>query len=1006
MAQEQPTPDNQPDTRVAPGRPRGAGHPLYADAALLLLENGYEPLPIIPRDKRPPMTRWTRVPIVERQVDQWQAEYPAFGVGLRTGRLVGLDIDLLDADLAHQVAALAVKLFGPTLLRVGRWPKRLLLYRCDEPIRKLSLGKVEILGSGQQLVAFGIHPDTGRAYDWPLGDTPLDVPLDDLPVVTEPGLQDYLGRIAPLLPKEAMGTPVRRGAPAGGNLPTRNADGLVHDGRDSWLSSIAFHAVHDTLERGEDLDPDRLSAMVWDRFVTSTDIDRPRKDGARTYRPGDARRKVADKLRLHRQGCLPPRLPPDVPPEYEVPTLSVEEARAELDATLAAACARVLAWWSGDEIGPAPQIGIRATVGLGKSTAARQHIGDLRKALREAGAPDRIVVCTPSHALAEEAAEGWREAGHRTTVLRGYERKVAAKPMCRDLGAVRLAIDAGLDVNSSVCAAEDGRRCRFFAGCPKQRNRREVADADVIVAPYDVLFTGFAVELASIGLIVIDEACWPRAIRHHRDLHVESFTSGPLAGLPSLSRLAQAAMTADLDACRLRAVAAFRANGPGALSKAAVIAAGLTAEDCRTAANLEHRRCREPRLRPGMSAEDRDNAEQVVAANRTAREMIRFWYATSELLLNGSQDSNGRIRLGKPDRATGLQTITISDRLQFHPNLTGKPVLHLDAMLRPKIARTILPDLEVTEIEAAAPHMHVRLVTGGFGKSALCTDPAAAEDEQRRRQRKLADIVDYVRWHALRHSLGRTLVVTYKDCEAAFADIPGVETAHFNAIAGLDVYRDVSLLVVIGRPLPRDSDLPPMAGALFGSEPKGAYERSLAGVRMASGSTTAIRTLRHVNEQAQEIRAAICDDEVLQAIGRGRGVNRTADNPLEVHLLTDVALPIAYECVRAWETEAPDIFQRMLLAGVAVDSPADAVALHPALFGNAEQAKKALDAVFKGNLSYNIYRGISLKSAAYRREGRGRGWQRVWWLPDGEAVDRQRLVDALGPIAGWTVSDS
>ena len=52
---------------------------------------------------------------------------------------------------------------------------------------------------------------------------------------------------------------------------------------------------------------------------------------------------------------------------------------------------------------------------------------------------------------------------------------------------------------------------------------------------------------------------------------------------------------------------------------------------------------------------------------------------------------------------------------------------------------------------------------------------------------------------------GRALVVTYKDCEAAFAGIPGVEVAHFNAIAGLDAYRDVRLLIVIGRPLPRDS---------------------------------------------------------------------------------------------------------------------------------------------------------------------------------------------------------
>ena len=67
-----------------------------------------------------------------------------------------------------------------------------------------------------------------------------------------------------------------------------------------------------------------------------------------------------------------------------------------------------------------------------------------------------------------------------------------------------------------------------------------------------------------------------------------------------------------------------------------------------------------------------------------------------------------------------------------------------------------------------------------------------------------------------------------------------------------------------------------------------------------------------------------------QAVGRGRGVNRTADNPLEVHVLADVALPLVHDQVLAWETVAPDLVQRMLLAGMAVDSPSDAAALHPA----------------------------------------------------------------------------
>jgi hypothetical protein len=70
------------------------------------------------------------------------------------------------------------------------------------------------------------------------------------------------------------------------------------------------------------------------------------------------------------------------------------------------------------------------------------------------------------------------------------------------------------------------------------------------------------------------------------------------------------------------------------------------------------------------------------------------------------------------------------------------------------------------------------------------------------------------------------------------------------------------------------------------------------------------------------MRAAICDDEIIQAIGRGRGINRKAGNPLEVHVLADVALPLAHHAVQRWDDGVPDLMQRMLLDGIAVDSPA------------------------------------------------------------------------------------
>ena len=70
-----------------------------------------------------------------------------------------------------------------------------------------------------------------------------------------------------------------------------------------------------------------------------------------------------------------------------------------------------------------------------------------------------------------------------------------------------------------------------------------------------------------------------------------------------------------------------------------------------------------------------------------------------------------------------------------------------------------------------------------------------------------------------------------------------------------------------------------------------------------------------------------------------------------------------------------------------------------------EQAKKQFQrGLFKGQTSYkDPIREMSLKSAAYRRPGRGRGWQQAWWLDALVSEDQaRRLIEtSIGPLAGW-----
>lgn len=988
--------------RVAARRPEGACTPTFKELALKLLDQGYDPLPIRPGQKRPAVDGWTTVTIDEAQVDDWCQHFGSCGVGLRTGHLVAVDIDILDADLAHQAAEIVTSRLGDTILRVGRWPKRLLLYRTLTHFAKMRVGKIEVLGQGQQFVAFGVHPDTLRSYDWPLGDSPLDLAFDALPLVDAAMIEAVLAELQPIAGPSPSGS--RRSVSGGGQGQTRNAQGLVIDGRDGWLSTIAFHTLHDALNRGDVPDAEILAEIALARFVETTDLSRPRQDGRQGWSQADAARKVRDKLRLYQVGHLPDRNKAAAALEYSPPSLGVDEARRELDFHLGRTMEAMEAWHLQGKVDAAPRIGLRATVGLGKSTAARRHIADLVQRLAVNGLPHRILNFVPSLALADETATAWRALGLKVAVLRGYEalNPITRSPMCGDLVAVRAAAEAGLFIQSSVCFRSQKQHCPMFASCAKQANRHEVQEAQVVVAAYDAMFTGFAGDSQDFALILVDEACWSRSFEAIKGLTIEAFPHLGISGVTtSRKQDAEGAGLADVIAARHRLTSALVMHAPGEVTAVALRAAGIDAAFCDDARTAEYAALPSARLTPGQSVSDRKAALERSARRALGLRVIGLWSAIGELLA-GEATAVGKVWLGGMQGKEGLRPILIWRRKPMAADLARLPVLHLDATLRPQLASVVLPELAVITVEARAPYQHVRLISGNFGKSQLCPDPRAGAAENQRRANRLEECIDYVRWHALRHQ-GRILVITYLGIEAAFAGIPGVEVAHYNAVAGLDEWNDISALFLIGRPLPSSDDLSEITGTLFDRSVRGKYAARDIAVALENGRSSAIRAIRHKDPDAETLRAAICDDEVMQSLGRGRGVNRTANNPLEVHVLADVVLRIEHDRVQAWASVCPDILQRMLLAGLAVDSPADAALLHPSMFETVVVA----DHVFRragSNRHFPIYipyRETAVKSASYRLRGRGKGWQRAWWISGTSAGARARLEAATGSVAEW-----
>ena len=167
---------------------------LVTDATALrlrLLANGWVPVPITAPDyqhpgvkspgKQPFLPRWQTFAVEtlnEGILRGWARLTDQPGTGLVCGHLVVADLDAPVAAIAERLKATAFALLGPTrFLRIGRAPKLALCYRVATPMSKLLTSElflpddtklqVEILGAGQQVVGYGIHPDTGLPYTWP-----------------------------------------------------------------------------------------------------------------------------------------------------------------------------------------------------------------------------------------------------------------------------------------------------------------------------------------------------------------------------------------------------------------------------------------------------------------------------------------------------------------------------------------------------------------------------------------------------------------------------------------------------------------------------------------------------------------------------------------------------------------------------------------------------------------------------------------------------------------------
>jgi hypothetical protein len=644
-------------------------------------------------------------------------------------------------------------------------------------------------------------------------------------------------------------------------------------------------------------------------------------------------------------GWMPP-LPP-APPTYAIAADPLAEARDKMRQVvrefLKAVDQPVVNYLNM----PLPPIahGARVDTGIGKTLIAIEELSTwLKKGPREP-----VIYATPRHNLNKPIEQKFFEHGINARIYRGRGADDPQRPgqsMCVNLAAVRLAERCHAEVASSCCKHKK-QRCPYFDQCGYQRQLRHRDDVQVWVLAVDSIFH----EQRALGekppCVIIDESAWQQGLRgvdaseeFDWSVAIDSISNKPPPPTTLLN---------DLSRFRHRLATALR-NHPnnGGVNRKYLDAEHLDGSACKFALGLEWKlynaEVAKLGLYPGMPdsrLQAAMNNHALISDIQFARRVIRIWEATRELLNDANITVSGRLTL---KRDNGQRVISWRGISPIKTQFT-RPTLLLAATL---------PDVSVLRVyhERAdvVADIKVALPKSVYVRQLLGTPTSARKMGD---AKHLAAIRRYI--FARYFELGRpkTLVISQMKVQdwLETTTLPSnIILAHYNDITGLDHYKDVGLLLLLGRTQPGPQAVEALASALFGrcvtpANTRGNgfrwFDDARGGISLRAGGGVATWGDRHPDHAVEALRWQICEGELVQAFGRARAVNRTASMPLATDFLFDTCIPVEVDEVERWQVPSL-LIETAASDGVMLTSECDLMKCWPHLWPNRQVATRTL----------------------------------------------------------------
>jgi Protein of unknown function (DUF3987)/Bifunctional DNA primase/polymerase, N-terminal len=238
-----------------------------------LIATGYPVIPLYGKvppnkknNKRKSLTGWEQLgDVTDEMLVMWSKTWPdAQNTGILTRTMPTLDLDILNEEAVRALEDHVREHYeerGPILVRIGKPPKRAIPFRTIEPFAKFVVNliavngseeKIEFLGDGAQVAAFGVHPETNEPYRWH-GGMPGDTKLEELPYMRGEAAHQLVDELVQILvdrfgyvrAKERPGK--RRGKRNGKDVDEADRSSAPADWQFLIDNILAGRALHDSL---------------------------------------------------------------------------------------------------------------------------------------------------------------------------------------------------------------------------------------------------------------------------------------------------------------------------------------------------------------------------------------------------------------------------------------------------------------------------------------------------------------------------------------------------------------------------------------------------------------------------------------------------------------------------------------------------------------------------------------------------------------------------------------